>query len=186
MDGLEFYAIGEELWCKTVDGKNFIVDESKTELIGSILEKMRSRYPEAYKVLSEIYERSAVNVNYYRYLMVRRFCKCNFCKLDTTSLDVEDVSLNGRFNFEKVECPMRGECPYEGVICMPKFNSILSPAETRVMEQIYKGLSEQEIAKALFISPNTVHQHIKNVYAKLNIHRLSDFITYANNHNMFH
>ena len=185
MDGLEFYTIEDELWCKTPDGKNFIVDESKTEIISNILDRMRSCYPESYKALSEIYERSASNASYYRYLMARRFCKCNFCKLDTTSVDVENIRTNTKFNFEKVECPMRGECPYEGIVCMPKFNSNLSPAEMRVMEQLYNGLSEHDTAKALFISPNTVHQHIKNVYAKLGIHRLSDFITYANNHNMF-
>lgn len=187
MDGLEFYTIEDELWCKTAEGKNFVVEEKHTELISYILDKVRSCYPEAYKALSEIYERSSINVGYYRYLMVRRFCKCNFCKLDTTAFDVEVASCtSGKFNFEKVECPMRGECPYEGVVCMPKFNSTLSPAELRVMELIYKGMSEQDVAKALFLSPNTVHQHIKNVYAKLDIHRLSDFISYANNHNMFH
>lgn len=116
---------------------------------------------------------------------MRRFCKCNFCSLDATVYDVEDVDADGKFNFEKVECPMRGECPYEGIICMPKFNSNLSAAELRVMEQLYRGKSEQEAAKELFLSPNTVHQHVKSVYVKLGIHRLADFVQYANKNNLF-
>ena len=185
MEGLEFYVFEDELWCKTTSGKNFIVDESKTELIKYMLEKIRSRYPEAYSALENIYQSSSPNHAYYQYLLMRRFCKCNFCRLDTTEYDVEDVDAEGKFNFEKVECPMRGECQYEGVICMPKFNSKLSSAELRVMEQIYKGKTEQETARELFSSPNTVHQHVKSVYVKLGIHRLADFIQYANKNNLF-
>jgi len=185
MEGLEFYVFEDELWCKTTSGKNFIVDETKTELVKYMLEKIRNRHPEAYSALEAIYQSSSPNQQYYQYLLMRRFCKCNFCSLDATVYDVEDVDADGKFNFEKVECPMRGECPYEGVICMPKFNSNLSAAELRVMEQLYRGKSEQEAAKELFLSPNTVHQHVKSAYVKLGIHRLADFVQYANKNNLF-
>lgn len=185
MEGLEFYVFEDELWCKTTSGKNILVDETKTELVKYMLEKIRSRYPGAYSALETIYQSSSLNKQYFQYLLMRRFCKCNFCKLDTTEYDIEDVDAEGKFNLEKVECPMRGECQYEGVICMPKFNSTLSAAELRVMEQLYRGKSEQDAAKALFLSPNTIHQHIKSVYVKLGIHRLADFIQYANNNNLF-
>ena len=62
--------------------------------------------------------------------MVRRFCKCNFGELDNTS---RDIDKKGGFNFERVKCPMRGECKYEGIICNPQFNSRISDAEMRVM-----------------------------------------------------
>lgn len=80
---------------------------------------------------------------------------------------------------------MRGECPYEGIICMPKFDSRMTKAEMRVMECLYNGKSEQETAEELFNSPNTIHQHVKSVYIKLGIHRLSDFISYANKNHLF-
>lgn len=185
MVGLEFYIFGDELWCKTTDGRNFVVDESKTEFIGYVLNKVRACYPDAYHALEKIYSKSAPNQLYYQYLMVRRFCKCNFCKLDDTSIDMENVDTDGKFNFEKVECPLRGECKYEGIVCMPKFNSKLSPAETRVMKKLYEGSSEAQAAEDLFLSPNTIHQHVKSVYAKLGIHRLSDFVTYADKNNLF-
>lgn len=185
MEGLEFYMFEDELWCKTSDGKNFMVDETHTELVKYILEKVRTCYPEAYKALEKIYAKSAPNESYYQYLMMRRFCKCNFCRLDTTAFDVVDVDKDGKFNFEKVECPMRGECPYEGIVCLPRFNANLSTAELRVMKLLYEGRSEQEAAAELFNSPNTIHQHVKSVYVKLGIHKLSEFIAYANKNNLF-
>ena len=185
MAGLEFYTFEQELCCKHSDGRNEIVDETKTKLIQYILEKVRECYPDAYKALEKHYAQSSANIRYYQYLMARRFIKCNFSQLDATSLDIEDVSEDGKFNFEKVECPMRGECPYEGVICTPKFNSTLSPAELRVMALVYKGKSKEEIAAELYNSPETIKNHIKSAYLKLGIHEKAEFIRYAQEKNLF-
>lgn len=45
----------------------------------------------------------------------------------------------------------------------------LTPAEARVAELAAEGLSNKEIAQALFISVYTVERHLKHVYAKLGI-----------------
>ena len=185
MGGLEFYIFERELWCKHSDGRNEIVDETKTELVQYILEKVRECYPEAYKALEGCYAKSAANGRYYQFLMARRFIKCNFANLDATSVDVENVSDSGKFNFEKVECPMRGECLFEGVICSPKFNSSLSPAQMRVMKLLYEGRSIEEIAQATFLSTGTVKVHIKNSYLKLGIHEKAEFIRYAQENHLF-
>lgn len=182
MEQLEFYIYESELWCKYADGRNEVVTESNTELIQHLLELIREHYPTAYKALEKEYQKSAGNVMYYQYLIVRRFCKCNFGKLDTTKLDVE---ASGKFNFEKVDCPLRGECKYEGVICFPTFNTKLSDSELRVMKLVYDGMSKEEIAEQLYLSPHTVKNHIKSVYCKLGIHEKSEFIQYANRHNLF-
>ena len=185
MDGLEFYLYEDELWCKSDDGRNFIVDENCTEVISYILDNVRARYPEAYNALEKCYQKSALNASYYQYLMVRRFCKCNFARLDTTMIDVTDVKRDGTFNFEKVPCPMRGECPYEGIICSPKFNSSLSKAEFRVMKLWFEGKSKEEIGEELFVSPGTVKNQIKSAYLKLGVHSEAEFIKYANENKMF-
>lgn len=182
MGGLEFYIFNGELWCKSDDGENKIVDERQTEIIETVLGAIRECYPLAYKALAKEYEKSLLNASYYQYLIVRRFCKCNFGKLDGTKYDID---TSGRFNFEKVECPLRGECKNEGVICSPKFNSKLSDQELRVMKLIYHGESKEEVAERLYISPYTVKNHIKSVYLKLGIHEKSEFIQYANNNNLF-
>ena len=180
--GLEFYIYDNELWCNYGDGRNEAVTENDTELVHYLLELIREHYPTAYKALSREYQKSSSNVRYYQYLIVRRFCKCNFGKLDSTRFD---VCHTGEFNFEKVECPLRGECRHEGVICCPVFNSSISDAEMRVMRLVYDGVSKDEIAEQLYLSPHTVKNHIKSVYCKLGIHEKSEFIQYANKNHLF-
>ena len=182
MEKLEFYIYENELWCKYADGRNKAVTESDTELLQMMLGLIRDHYPAAYKALEKEYQKSASNSNYYQFLIVRRFCKCNFGKLDTTKMDVEH---SGRFNFEKVECPLRSECKFEGVICCPVFNTKLSDAELRVMRLVYDGATKEEIAEQLYLSPHTVKNHIKSAYCKLGIHEKSEFIQYANRNNLF-
>ena len=45
----------------------------------------------------------------------------------------------------------------------------VSNREQEIIGLLVKGLSNQEIAEKLFISPNTVKTHIKNIYAKLGV-----------------
>lgn len=45
----------------------------------------------------------------------------------------------------------------------------LSPAEEHVYRLVGLGLTNEEIAKSLFISKLTVRTHVKRVHAKLNI-----------------
>lgn len=182
MDGIEFYIVNDELWINSDDGRSWQVTENDTEFVQTLLSIIREQYPEASKALMKEYQKSAVNPCYFQFLVVRRFCRCNFGELDTTKLDIEKA---GRFNFEKVKCPLRGECKFEGVVCMPKFNSNLSEAELRVMRLVYDGKDKDEIAEHLFLSPHTVKNHIKSAYCKLGIHEKSEFIKYANVHNLF-
>lgn len=174
----------------TCDGNLYILEEGTTrriterdtELIERILDKMRNFYPEATAALEKAYQKSALNISYYRYRMAARFIRCNFGELDTTDTDVTD---DGVYRFEKVKCPLRGECPLEGVVCMPKFNSRLSEAEERVMRMYYDNPRIEQIAENLYLSGNTVKCHIKAAYTKLGIHSRGEFITYASKHQIF-
>ena len=51
--------------------------------------------------------------------------------------------------------------------------------EFEVLRMLDTHLSSTEIAKALYISPNTVRFHIKNIYGKLDVHRRSDAVDRA-------
>lgn len=181
MGSIEFYMFEDELWCMSPNG-NQKVSENDTELIKTILERVRECYPKAYEALQKNYEKSSSNVPYYQFLMANRFCRCNFGELDSSKKDIDN---KGIFNFERVKCPLRGECKHEGVICCPKFNSKLSEAEMRVMKLIYEEYGVDDVADALYLSPNTVKNHIKSVYTKLGIHKNSEFINYANKNNLF-
>lgn len=182
---MEFYVYEDELWCRTNDGRNFRVEEDNTEIVSYILNNVRAQYPEAYDDLEKCYQKSAANPRYYHFLMARRFCKCNFGNLDPTEKDVRNMDDGIRFRFERVACPLRGECPYEGRICMPKFNSNLSKSEYRVMRLLYEGLSKDEISIKLFVSPWTVNSQIRTAYLKLGVHSEAEFVKYATDHNLF-
>lgn len=182
MKDLEFYIFEDELWCMFPDGRNEQITERSTDIIKKVLDRIRECYPEAYAELMKWYQKSSMNVPYFQYLMVNRFCRCNFGKLDTTQKDIDNAT---NFNFERVSCPLRGECPYENKVCNPRFNSRLSDAELRVMKLVYNGYSNDEVADTLYLSPHTVKNHIKSVYLKLGIHEKAEFIRYANNNNLF-
>lgn len=182
MKDFEFYIFNKELWCIS-DGENKIITEKDVELVGVILQKIMTFYPKAYKALCEEYKKISMNVPYYQYLMVRRFCKCNFGNLDNTR---KDIDINGNFNFECVSCPLRGECIHEGIICNPKLNTRLSDSELRVMKCLYEGKTTTETASMLYLSLETVKSHCKSVYKKLGIvGGLPEFVKYASSHNLF-
>jgi DNA-binding NarL/FixJ family response regulator len=55
-------------------------------------------------------------------------------------------------------------------------NQIISDRELEVLVQIAKGYSTKEIATNLFISENTVENHRKNLFHKLQAHNMADLI----------
>lgn len=181
MKGIEFYIYNNELWYMA-DGENKQLTENDTVIIGTLLSRIMQLYPDAYKALAKEYKRSALNAQYYQYLIVRRFCKCNFGTLDNTR---KDISINGTFNFESVACPLRGECIHDGIICNPKPNIKLTDAEYRVMKLLYEGYSNMECAETLYMSYEKVKMHAKNVYKKLGLREKADFIKYAEKTNLF-
>lgn len=182
MGNLEFYIYENNLWFISSDGMNEPLTEDHSEFISSTILKIKEMFPDAYKALTECYKRSSRNIPHFQYLSVRRFCKCNCGSLDNTSKDVDE---EGGFHLENVQCPLRGECQYEGRICKPIFNTKISSSEMRVMRLYYQGWENQRIAEGLYISPHTVKNHIKSVYLKLGIHEKAEFIKYAHKNNLF-
>lgn len=176
----EFYICDDKLYCLQ-DGKSEEMTEKNQDLIEEMLGRIETFYPDAMKALNECYDKSSLNCSYYSFLRVRRFLKCNFGDLDTSDHDDD----GGIFNFEKIHCPLRGECKYEGLICMPKFNTSLSEAEKRVMKLYYANEGIDRIADHLYISGHTVRNHIKASFKKLGVHSQAEFIAYANRNHIF-
>ena len=54
--------------------------------------------------------------------------------------------------------------------------SPLSSRETEILDLLYRGLNITQIADSLFISPHTVHTHIKKIYSKLHVNSRSQAI----------
>lgn len=57
--------------------------------------------------------------------------------------------------------------------------SPLTERETEILEMIAAGKSRSKIATELFIEPETVKSHIKNIYAKLDVHSRDEAIRTA-------
>jgi DNA-binding NarL/FixJ family response regulator len=60
----------------------------------------------------------------------------------------------------------------------------LTPREMEVLEHVAKGMNNREIAKALFISENTVKNHVRNILEKLHLHSRMEAVVYAVRENL--
>ena len=176
---MEFFVSGGEVLVQTEDGVTPLREGDA--FVPFIVEHVRELYPKAYEALCSVYGRSRLNVTYFDFLVARRFCKCNFGSLDHTKADVD----GGAFHLERVSCPLLGECPHEGVICMPQMETRLSAAEGRVMRLVCEGMGNAEIAEELFLSPNTVKRHISTAYIKTCTRNRAEFVKFAKDNSIF-
>lgn len=145
-------------------------------IIEEVYNNIKDNYTEAFEILTKLYRGSA----YFKYLIVRRFLKCNFSKHD----EKPDVNEQGIFDLEFVSCPMRGECPQENIICNAKINRVLSNRELEVLKLIADGNTDFAVGELLFISPNTAKNHRKNIIRKTGCPNTAALIKYASEHNI--
>jgi two-component system NarL family response regulator len=55
----------------------------------------------------------------------------------------------------------------------------LTDREMEVLRLVAKGMNNRDIAKELFISENTVKNHIRNILEKLQLHSRMEAVVYA-------
>ncbi|QBX57608.1 response regulator transcription factor [Nocardioides seonyuensis] len=55
----------------------------------------------------------------------------------------------------------------------------LTERELEVLRMVAKGLNNREVAKELFISENTVKNHVRNILEKLQLHSRMEAVMYA-------
>ncbi len=171
----EFFTFEDEVWIRMADGSTAKMTEGNVELVREVDDMISTFYPEAYQMLKEMYQASSANILYHRFRIVSRFIRCNLSNLD----HVPDITAGRIFALESVPCPLRGECRYDGIVCRPSFDHNLSPSELLVMEQLYNGSGESEIAGTLCLSILTVRTHIRNALRRLDLHSRAEFMRYA-------
>ena len=147
--------------------------EQDREMVGAMLTVIRTRYPEAFAALSELYSRSERNRAWYEFRMVSRFIRCNLGDYDTQRLDID---AEGWLHFEQMKCPLMGagDCRWECVICRPTLSTGLTTREQELLPLIADGLQSHEIAERLCISKVTVDNHRRSILAKLGKHSATE------------
>jgi DNA-binding NarL/FixJ family response regulator len=70
----------------------------------------------------------------------------------------------------------------------PEFASVRKPAltgrEIEVLEHVSQGMTSKEIGEELFISENTVKNHVRNILDKLGVHSRNEAVLYAVRENL--
>lgn len=158
------------------DCKYHTLTDQDTELIQFLYNQIQDLYPDAFKSLQELYAK-AFN---FKFLIIRRFAKCNFSVLD----DKNDIQADQSFRLEHVGCPLRGECKHEGIICKPKFNTTLSNREIEIVKLICRHFTDQQISEMLFLSYHTVCNHRRNILRKINGHDKTAIVEFAHKNNL--
>lgn len=165
----------------STDGCSLVVNQGgdyrqlseNDEVINAIDTLINKHYPKASKRLADRYSN--------QFERVRRFCKCNFAKNDA----IPDIDGN-KMNLEFVNCPMRGECEDENVICNPELSTGLTVRETQIVCEFAKGKLAKEVAYDLQITQRTAETHKRNIYAKIGINSVGELSNWAHSNKLIH
>ena len=182
ISNIEFYNTPEgDVMMKELHHPAVVLRETDRPTIEAILAIIRDRYPKAHARLMKLYSSNTMNRWHYEFRVVHRFIRCNYGEYDQYNLD---INKDGQFMFEEVNCPLRGECEHEGVICRPEFNTTLTDREMDVFRLIAFSCQTDDIAAALHISPCTVNRHRENIKAKIRVRNVGEMISYWHQNQM--
>lgn len=137
-----------------------------TDIIETMITIIQKNYPECFKRLYSLYKGHSEKI-------VDRFVRCNMGSYDLLSKDFD----HGFIHFEEVQCPLRGICQDEHVICKPKSYIHLSHAERDVIHLYINGKTLDEIASELKKGRSTVKTQLIRVKNKLGVKNCRDIIT---------
>ncbi len=180
MEAIEFY-LWEKQVCYRVDGNERVFTQQDREIVEFVLDFIRKFFPDALMALSEVCSDSAANKRFFDFRRADRFIRCNFSEHDKLNFDIH----NGLMHFEDVRCPLRGICKHEGVICKPKLRIQVPTEEGKVAVLYSRGLTADEIARALNKTVKTVKNQLGNVRKRLCLNRTKDLIKIFSVYNGF-
>ena len=179
IDKVEFFNSPDGHVCaQSENGELYKLSECHRDIIQDILNDVREIWPDAYARLEQNYHKYSLNKPYFEFRMASRFCRCNVGSNDTLCWDIDE---SGNWHLEKVNCPMRGECPDEGVICMPKMKTQLSEREMEIACRLSVQVPE-EIAQELHLSIRTVYNHIQAIKIRMKLKTIAQIAAWYNTH----
>lgn len=186
----------EKLQVLFLDNNDSVMLESEItqahEFIDEYLERIDKQFPwhiiAVEKMLAD-HDKSIIQLKQfprkYRFKIAEQSMKCLFGNIDP----IPDRDENGRFNVEKVACPMRSRCKWNGysernkhlkcVVCNPVMGNNLTDAEIEVAKLLASPYTTEQIAVLRSASPNTIRVQRRNIFKKLGVHtrlQLTDLI----------
>lgn len=173
LKNLEFHRSVEgkdAMYRSTGENQSKTIEHNSTNVIIPLLAQIEAQYPKCHRRLKDIYGQN----KQFRFLAARRFVKCNCGEFDS----VLDIDAEGIIHTELVTCPMRGECLDEGIICLPERETGLTCREKEIAQLVAKGMSNEEIARHLFIGIDAVKSHVQNCLRKLELPNRAALSTY--------
>ena len=153
-----------------------VLSVSDHQSIDDFLKIIKDNYPKAYEALDKLYDKSKLNYSFHKFQIAHRFIRCNFGEYDSR----KDIDEMGVLHFEEVHCPLRGECPLDGVVCHPKSSTNLTKREMTVLDMVGVGLDYTQIAGKLSISVYTVKRHAAQIRRKIGCRNVLGLIDYYN------
>ncbi|MDN5873225.1 MAG: response regulator transcription factor [Sinobacteraceae bacterium] len=100
-----------------------------------------------------------------------------------TSLKKGDAPLSARIASTVLSLVQKSHSHHRGPALVKDLG--LSRRELDVLHGLVDGLSYREIGERLHISQDTVRSHIRKIYSTLQVHRVSEAVTYALRHGLF-
>lgn len=98
---------------------------------------------------------------------LEQYIVCNFSGLDS----IGDITNGKLQEGEFWDCPKRGNCSGEGIICKaPRYNQeLLTYREVSLIKLLVTDMTNEVIAESMVISLGTFHALKKVLYNKLNV-----------------
>jgi two-component system, NarL family, response regulator NreC len=177
---------GDEAVRKTGELKPTVVvlDLSMPKLSGiEATKQIRKRYPDVYVLVLTMHENEE-----YVYQILKSGAAGYVLK--SAGKDELIAAIRAAARGEKFFSPRISQIMAEGYVRrveqvvteMEQGDIPLTRREREVLALVVDGLTNQQIADQLFISPRTVDTHRTNIMQKLNIHDLANLVRYAIEH----
>lgn len=152
----------------------FLLEEKHQELLQQIAKAISMQYPEAWNALGVNYKACEKNSWHFLYKRVCRFILCNMGKMDGLSFDFD----NGILHLEDIQCPIRCECLFNGIVCHPKPLN-LNNKEVKMLTLWKQGETYKEISDKMNIGQSSIKNSIHNITKRMKLGCAKDLMKIA-------